>query len=61
MKTEEIEQDIYTLQDVFDGKVSKGDYIEYEGEIYTFDGYDFGTYPMATNVETDEQRQLPHY
>jgi len=61
MKKINVEKDLYTLQDVFDGKVSKGDYIEYKGEIYTFDGYDFGTYPCATNIETDEQIQLPHY
>jgi hypothetical protein len=61
MKIIIIEQNLYTLQDVFDGKVSEGDYIEYKGEIYTFDGYDFGTSPMATNVETEEQIQLPHY
>jgi hypothetical protein len=61
MKKIIVEQNLYSLQDMFDGKVSKGDYIEYKGEIYTFDGYDFGTYPMATNVETEEQIQLPHY
>lgn len=61
MKKVIIEENLYTLQDLFDGKVSKGDYIEYENNVYVFDGYDFGSYPMATNIETEEQIQLPHY
>ena len=61
MKKVIIEQDVFELQDLFDGKVSKGDYLEYKGKLYKFDGYDYGTYPMATNVETGEQIQLPHY
>lgn len=61
MKKVLIEQKLYSLQDLFDNKVSKGEYIEYENEVYIFDGYDFGTYPMATNIETNEQIQLPHY
>ena len=61
MKKVIIEQDVFELQDLFDGKLSKGDYLEYKGQLYKFDGYDYGTYPMATNVKTGEQIQLPHY
>jgi hypothetical protein len=36
-----------------------GDYLEYEGEIYKFDGYECGTYPFATHIDTGEQIELP--
>lgn len=61
MKKVIIEEKLHSLQDLFEGKISKGDYIEYKNSIYVFDGYDFGTYPMATNLETKEQIQLPYY
>ena len=56
-----IEKEFFTLQDLFDGKVKRGDYLIYKDELYRFDGYEYGTYPIATNVETDEQIELPYY
>jgi hypothetical protein len=61
MKKIIVEKLIYQLQDLFDSKVSEGDYLEYNGELYIFNGYDFGTYPLATHIETGEQIKLPHY
>jgi len=44
-----------------DKSYKKGDLFYWEGGVYKFDGYDFGTYPMAENIETGEQKQLPQY
>jgi hypothetical protein len=41
--------------------IKKGDYFTYKGKVYVFEGYEYGTYPFARDVETDEQIQLPHY
>lgn len=60
-----MEKEIITLEvelkTLDDKDLKKGDYIKFEGEIYRFDGYEWGTYPIATNVKTGEQRELPHY
>jgi len=42
-------------------KIKVGDYIEYNDKVYKFEGYDYGTYPIARDIETNEQIQLPHY
>lgn len=44
-----------------DSDLEVGDYIEYKGEVYKFDGYEFGTYPIATDIETGKQIELPSY
>jgi hypothetical protein len=44
-----------------DKTLKKGDYVEFENKTYKFDGWDFGTYPMVIDLETNEQIQLPHY
>jgi hypothetical protein len=49
------------VKEGFSDELKVGEYFVYKGEVYKFDGYDYGTYPMATNLETDEQIQLPHY
>jgi hypothetical protein len=41
--------------------IKVGDYIEYKNEIYEFQGYDYGTYPLAKRLSDGEQVQLPHY
>lgn len=51
----------YSLQDMFDGKVPIGAYIEYENRLVKFKGWDFGTYPIATDAENGEQVKLPSY
>jgi hypothetical protein len=42
-------------------KPKKGDYVEHDGKVYLFEGWDFGTYPICRDLETNEQVQLPHY
>jgi hypothetical protein len=37
------------------------DYIKYNGDVYQFIGYEWGTYPIARNVLTNETVTLPHY
>ena len=49
------------IKKLFDKDLKPGDYIEYDGKIYEFDGYDYGTYPICKDIETGEQVQLPHY
>lgn len=39
----------------------KGEFIEYNDEIYTFLGYDYGTYPIIKHIETEETIELPYY
>lgn len=41
--------------------VEVGDFIEYDDEVYIFEGYEYGTYPIARNLKTNEQVTLPHY
>jgi hypothetical protein len=50
---------IYDIDDVLQGKVKKGDFIEYNNEIYVFDGYEFGNKPIVTHVKTNQQIELP--
>lgn len=42
-------------------KLKKGDYVEHDGKVYLFEGWDYGTYPICRDLETNEQVQLPHY
>ena len=57
MKKVIIEHEVKSL---WDEDLKEGDYIDYDGVIYRFDGYEYGTYPIATNIKTGEQEQLPH-
>ena len=41
-------------------EVCVGDYIEWKDELYIFEGYDFGTYPIAKRLSDGEQVQLPY-
>lgn len=56
-----VEVEVYSIEDLDQGIVKKGSYIEYKDEIYKFDGFDYGTYPIATNIKTEEQIELPYY
>lgn len=47
-------------EDFYDCDVKVGELFLHNGEVYKFDGYDWGTYPMATNIDTEEQIQLSH-
>jgi hypothetical protein len=49
------------VKDWQDSDIKVGDYLEYKGEVYVFEGYEHGNYPIARNVQTGEQIQLPHY
>jgi hypothetical protein len=42
-------------------KIKEGDLILYKDIVYRFDGYEYGTYVIATNLSTEEQVYLPHY
>lgn len=42
-------------------ELSEGDYVEYNDVIYKFLGYEYGTYPIAENIETGETVTLPYY
>lgn len=42
-------------------EIEVGDFIEYNHTIYKFIGYEYGTYPIALNIETGETVTLPHY
>jgi len=44
-----------------DSDIKEGDYIEYDDIVYKFLGYEWGTYPLAENIETGEQVNLPYY
>lgn len=44
-----------------DDTIKIGDYIEWRGTVYQFNGWDFGTYQITTNIETNEQIELPYY
>lgn len=46
------------LKDGFDSDIKIGELFLHNDEIYRFDGYDFGTYPMATNIKTGKQISL---
>ena len=58
MKKVKIELEV---KEGFSDELKVGEYFTYKGSVYKFDGYEYGTYPYATNLETDEQIQLPHY
>lgn len=42
-------------------EIEKGDFIEYNNQVYQFVGYEYGTYPIAKNIETGEIETLPYY
>lgn len=42
-------------------EIQVGDYVEWEDVVYKFLGYEYGTYPIAENIETGETVTLPHY
>lgn len=46
------------IKDWTSDKLRKGDFFEYKDEVYRFEGYDFGTYIIGTNIETNEQIEL---
>jgi len=58
MKKVKIELEV---KEGFSDELKVGEYFVYEGEVYQFDGYDYGAYPIATNLETGKQKQFPHY
>lgn len=43
------------VKDLYDENLKPNDLIEYKNEIYRFDGWEYGTYPYATNIKTGEQ------
>lgn len=49
------------VKKLFDKDLKPGDHIEYDNKVYIFDGYDYGTYPICRDLETNKQVQLPHY
>ena len=49
------------VKDLNDSDLSKGDYIEWNGEVFKFLGWEYGTYPIAENLETGETITLPHF
>ena len=49
------------VKKLFDKGLKSGDYIKHNGKLYIFEGWDYGTYPICRDVETNEQVQLPHY
>lgn len=42
-------------------KLKVGDYFEYNNVIYKFLGYEYGTYPIGEDIETNKTVTLPHY
>ena len=42
-------------------EIEIGDYVEYNNKVYKFIGYEWGTYPIAEDIETGETVTLPHY
>lgn len=42
-------------------KFSIGEYVEWDGEVYKFLGYEYGTYPVVEDLETGKTKTLPHY
>lgn len=60
MRTVSIEIEVKDFRSCMDD-VSEGDYIEYNDTVYQFIGYEYGTYPIARNVLTNEVVTLPHY
>ena len=47
----------FNLSDNF----KKGDFVSWEGTVYKFLGWDYGTYPIVEDLETGETKNLPHY
>jgi hypothetical protein len=41
-------------------EASKGDYVEYNGEIYKFLGWSHGTYPLLEDSEGKEHEIYPY-
>ena len=49
------------VKEGFSNDLKVGEYFVYKDSVYKFDGYEYGTYPYATNLETNKQIQLPYY
>jgi|TARA_B110000483_G_C17747792_1_gene371107 hypothetical protein len=49
------------VKEGFSDELKVGEYFVYKGEVYKFDGYEYGTYPIATNLETGKQIEPSHY
>lgn len=37
-----------------------GEYVEFDGVVYKFLGYEWGTYPVVEDLETGKTKTLPH-
>lgn len=48
------------IKNLNDSDLRSGDYIEWKDEVYKFLGWEYGTYPVAENLETGETITLPH-
>ena len=46
------------VKDWQDSDIKVGDYIEYKGEVYEFEGYEYGLHPIAKHIITGEQIEL---
>ena len=49
------------IKKLSDKSLKEGDYVEFDNKTYKFEGWDYGTYPIVRDLETNEQKQLPHY
>ena len=49
------------VKELHDSDLRTGDYINWKGETYKFLGWEYGTYPIAEDLETGETITLPHY
>ena len=47
------------VKDWENDNVETGDYIEYKNQVYQFEGYEYGRYPIAKHIETSAQIELP--
>lgn len=44
-----------------DNDLKVGDYIEYRGKVYKFEGWEYGSNPIIKDIETGEQSILDFY
>lgn len=42
-------------KDLFDKSVVDGDYVDYKGRIYKFNGWEYGHTAYLTDIETNEE------
>jgi hypothetical protein len=45
----------FKVKDLFDSDLVGGDYVEYQGIVYQFDGWEYGHDAILTNLETNKQ------